>query len=420
MKALLGLLFLLLITVPLAVNAQSSTQTFQLDHDYTITVPSDWTMNKNDDGSYTLAGGNLAVAVTTPVRLHAMSVNFTSKTGIVDVENALVTLFDSIQIDNSDIQKTFFGSHEAAVYTDTDNNTSDQFEIALKLTDGSFGYLSFSVAKGQLNSLRTEINVIASSFDTTRPAATEEAAGTTQSASGSVVACTVSADKPNSAQLRVGPGKNRGAIAFLPANTEVTVTGRIQLDDGSVWYQLDKSEAAPKGTAAAQLWVSADAVTTSGDCDQVGDTAAPPVIPGVVAPPTAQPGSSSGQGSAPASPGAMPLAGRWNLTIDATTNGSCLGGPNVPIPSNQLFDNLTATDTLAVINNSSFSYSGDVFTRISGTNSFEGFYTFSDGTNVQLRFNLSSPTVMTGWFTGNFTINGTPCSATSTFTDHRG
>src|SRR5262249_3435877 len=149
MKVLLGLLLLLLLVVPLTASAQNTTHTFQLDQDYKITVPSDWKMTKNDDGSYTLAGSNLAVALTTPVRLHSMSINFIGKTNVVDVENALVTLFDGIQIDNSDIQKTFFGSHEAAVYTYTDNNTSDQFEVALKLSDGSFGYLSFSVVKGQ-------------------------------------------------------------------------------------------------------------------------------------------------------------------------------------------------------------------------------------------------------------------------------
>ena len=33
---------------------------------------------------------------------------------------------------------------------------------------------------------------------------------------------------------------------------EVTVTGRIVLNDKTVWYQLDKAEAAPKGTSAAE------------------------------------------------------------------------------------------------------------------------------------------------------------------------
>ncbi len=422
MKALLGFLLLLLMVVPLAVSAQATTQTLTLDSDYTITVPSDWKMTKNDDGSYTLAGSNLAVAVTTPVRLHAMSVNFTSKTGIVDVENALVTLFDGVQLDNSDIQKTFFGAREAAVYTYTDNNTSDQFEVALKLSDGSFGYLSFSVVKGQLSSLRTEINVIASSFDSTKPAATEET-GTSGETGSVAVTCTVSTDKANSAQLRVGPGKNRGAIAFLPANTDVTVTGRIQLDDGSVWYQLDKSEAAPKGTAASQLWVSADVVNVSGDCDQVGDTAAPPVIPGVVAPPTAAPGGGSNSGgatSASASPGALPNSGGWVLVLDQTTNASCLGTQNFPVPTSQLFTPTTYGDTIVIKDAGSFYYSSDTFTRIPGTNSFEGTFTYSDGSIAQVRFDLISANQMTGHITANYTLQGHQCSETVNFVSNHG
>jgi hypothetical protein len=140
--------------------------------------------------------------------------------------------------------------------------------------------------------------------------------------SGSGVACSVSTDSADGAQLRVGPGTNRGAISFLPTSINVTVTGRIELD-GGVWYQLDKSQAAPNGTAAAELWVAAEAVDASGDCQHVGDTSAPPIIP--AAPQVVQPAGAPPTGGGAATGLLQPAAGQWTMTLNATTNASCQG-----------------------------------------------------------------------------------------------
>jgi hypothetical protein len=201
----------------------------------------------------------------------------------------------------------------------------------------------------------------------------------------------VSIGTENTAQLRVGPGTNRGAISFLPANTDVTVTGRIELDDGSVWYQLDKAEAAPRGTAAAELWVNAEDVNANGDCERVGDTAAPPVIPMAVAPPpaaTTAPGENPPPQADPGTAsGDLPAEGGWIINIAGTTNASCEGGPNMPIPS---------------------------------SNSFNGSFTYEDGSNAQVYLNLISPTSMNGQIVGNAIFDGVPCSATVTFVTTHG
>ncbi|MEO8393612.1 MAG: hypothetical protein ABI700_11540 [Chloroflexota bacterium] len=440
MKSIYKLLILVAcLLLPVIAFAQdaSASQTVDLDDGYSIVVPADWQITKNNDGVFMLAGDTLRVTVTTPTRLKALNFNFTAADNAVDVLLAVPMTVNPLT--KSDVKKALYDDRQAAVYTNLSSDFADQQVVALLMSDDSFGFLSFTTAKGQLAAQQIEIDAIIASFDSSTSAGGGTGGGTGRSASiggttsngsnastggASEVNCTVSAESADAAQLRVGPGTNRGAISFLPANVDVTVTGRIVLSDKSVWYQLDKKEAAPKGTAAAELWVSAESVTASGDCDHVGETSAPPVIPGNIAPPPAtnnNGGSGSGdQGSANSAPGSLPTAGTWNMTINATTNASCAGYENVPIPSTEVFDSLTYTFGMFIVNGNSFNYGQDVFTRIPGTNSFSGSFTFDDGTNAQIRFDLRSPTSMFGQAVTNFTQDGVACSATSLFlTNHR-
>ena len=438
---LFGKRFLLIIgcllLLPMSAYAQNSAaaQTVDLLNGYSISLPLDWTVLRGSGGIYTARSTDLTLKIFTPAVIDSLTTDISANTNVTD---ALVTLYalppTVVAIAKSDVEKTRYGERVAAVYTDTDASDSDQLAVVVAMPGGLPGYLLFSADKGELDSQQETITSIVTSFvQTGVPAADSastghglgigEAASSDSSASDgtSTVNCTVSAESADAAQLRVGPGTNRGAISFLPVNIDVAVTGRIVLNDKSVWYQLDKNEAAPKGTAAAELWVAATSVTATGDCDHVGETSAPPVIPGSIAPPPANNSSASGDaGSANTAPGALPTAGTWIMTINATTNASCQGYENVPIPSTEVFDSLTFTFSMYIINSSSFNYGDDVFTRISGTNSFSGSFTFDDGTNAQIRFDLTSPTSMFGQAVTNFTDSGTPCSATALFlTNHR-
>ena len=90
------------------------------------------------------------------------------------------------------------------------------------------------------------------------------------------VPCTVSTDTAFSAGLRVGPGENRTQRAWLQPNQAVTVTG---VSDDGEWWQLDKFEAFPSGAnSVVELWVHVNDVTATGDCDNVGEASAPPII----------------------------------------------------------------------------------------------------------------------------------------------
>jgi uncharacterized surface protein with fasciclin (FAS1) repeats len=146
-------------------------------------------------------------------------------------------------------------------------------------------------------------------------------------------ACIVSTADADTVQVRVGPGENRGVVAFLPANVEFEVLGQANDNDGNVWFKLDKEEATPR-RSNAEAWVAAADVESSGNCDNVVDVNAPPVIP-IVGQPTANP-DGSGEEEAPAATNIQPNAGSWTVTWSSTTNVTC-GGETVATPTADIF-----------------------------------------------------------------------------------
>ena len=81
-----------------------------------------------------------------------------------------------------------------------------------------------------------------------------------------VVECIVRTEDAATVQVRVGPGNNRGVLAFLPADRDFDALSQFEDADGGVWYQLDPTIAAP-AQVANQTWVSADDVDSTGNCD---------------------------------------------------------------------------------------------------------------------------------------------------------
>jgi hypothetical protein len=106
--------------------------------------------------------------------------------------------------------------------------------------------------------------------------------------------------------------------------------------------------------------------------------------------------------------------------MNATTNVSCEGTDNFPYATSDVFDPTVYGDTLTAVDSNSFSYSGDIFRRIPGTNSFAGTFQYNDGMIGQVRFEVVSPSQMTGYITVNYDIDGTPCSETVVFVSSRG
>lgn len=125
------------------------------------------------------------------------------------------------------------------------------------------------------------------------------------------VPCTVQATQD--AALRVGPGGNRSIVLYLTAGATFDVIGTANADDGTRWWRLDKTKAAPnKAAQVNETWVSDAQMTEFGDCDAVG-TVAPPRI--IRARPTAAPTSTGNTTSPQPTAQATPQEGSTNAFI---------------------------------------------------------------------------------------------------------
>jgi hypothetical protein len=199
--------------------------------------------------------------------------------------------------------------------------------------------------------------------------------------------CTVRTDQERFATVRVGPGENRSAILFLPANQDFTVIGQGVADDESLWWRLDKEEVGPD-RAAAEFWVAQDQVTATGSCEQVAQADAPPIIPLV---------SDAGGG------GGTPTPGRWNYRAGNGTM-TCPDGTTTavapPFPPGQ--DNVTVANDGA-----EFSLGSLRFVRVR-----PGVYTRQEtGANetLQVTVRVLSPSRMVGT---RFTTFNNGCTST--------
>jgi hypothetical protein len=241
-----------------------------------------------------------------------------------------------------------------------------------------------------------------------------------QIAPAEAVECFVSAADAGGAPMRLGPGINRGEYTSLrPEDGEVRVIGQANADDGSLWWRVEENY-----DAVNELWVADSKVVTSGDCDNVGQAAAPALIPPqgpvIVQTPASQPDTGGDTGTGGETGGEIggdtggdasliPANGSWFLAMSPTLMISCSGGDTVRVPSDMGFmqgnvriSNATATSLTMS------DASGSLF--FTGTN---GFYTVEnsfDDLYVVLRLRVSSPTQMSGEYAVAFL--SLPCSGT--------
>lgn len=121
----------------------------------------------------------------------------------------------------------------------------------------------------------------------------------TQPTVQTAIPCTVQATQD--AELRVGPGRNRSIVLYLSEGQTFDVLGTANADDGTRWWRLDKTIAAPsKAAQINETWVADAQMTEFGDCDAVGTVAPPRIIrarPTAAPIPTGVPGGSSSTGN---------------------------------------------------------------------------------------------------------------------------
>lgn len=90
-------------------------------------------------------------------------------------------------------------------------------------------------------------------------------------------ACAVRADH-GGVTARVGPGILRSAFAFLDPTVEYLVLGQAAAEDGSLWWEIDKTQFAGH-EAVISLWVAQADVIAIGDCNQVPQADIPDIVP---------------------------------------------------------------------------------------------------------------------------------------------
>ncbi len=254
LNALKFILLIVLAVVPLSVFAQTSlTQNGDLGDGYVISMPDSWFSYSMDDGSQAMFGTEFQMIVTTPPKLASIGID----PSMGDVGTVLINTVNAegdYQIERADVEKVRYGNRTGAAFSSTDGHT-ERMEVFVTLNDGWYGKVVVIANIGGLVEYADLIDTMIASLHNVNaanvaPAAVASAATANPSASTGGTACIVSTDSANSAQLRVGPGTNRGAISFLPTGTDVTVTGRIELDGGA--YGINSTRAKPRPTARQQ------------------------------------------------------------------------------------------------------------------------------------------------------------------------
>lgn len=417
-RVFIGSITALFIVSSAVISAQSLTQTIELSDRVQVRLPEDWEQFEGDN-SY--VGDSIGMFFYEPDYL----VDFTGEDDLETPEDALRALYDAVRIGDRpaarNIDALDIDGRDAAVYA-TDDEFDDGSPLGLQYYGVTLSDKSIAAALvfGVPDAIEDEADLLADileSFDIAPSILRDE-----QTQAGDSQPCVVSVATADTGRLRVGPGENRSAVAFLPIGDEYTVLGRLEADDGSVWYQLDKDEAAPT-SAANEIWIAADDVESTGDCDLVGDASAPPIVP------ITQGGAAGGEGdAAPPAPetitGAIPVSGTYRFQFDSTlADASCAGTGNVQIPVAELYEGQSSGYITVLDGGARLDYSGDIWTRAADGRAFyTGDIAFAPGSAVPngvVYLNVISSTLLRGTLVSNFTIDGVGCSTTVAVTVRR-
>ncbi|NDJ75803.1 MAG: hypothetical protein GYB65_06060 [Chloroflexi bacterium] len=312
MKHRIGIVLLVLLLIPMGLIAAQGEQEVKLLDGTILTLPEGWDYEE-DEGLYTFSPGD-----STYIRLMLPETLAETYDATLSAEEMLITIyadaFEQVLDEGAlDVQE------DGVEYVFEDD---DRMGIALVLerNDGMM-FVDFYAPVDDFESVQQVVPELLS------PLMDSSMAGAPQP-------CYVSTDLDYGAPLRVGPGTNRGQFtSLMPADGQVLVIGRTEANDGSLWWRVEEDE-----PNANELWVADANVTTTGDCDQIGDTVAPPIV--FAEPSAPAPSGSTGETQPEAEPAdvstdasQVPAAGRWNLTIGSEMLLSCEGGETERMPA---------------------------------------------------------------------------------------
>jgi len=403
MKKLLVCVFILLSGV-VALHAQDLTETFTFENGVMFDYPAggrvdvdaespNLVMVETEEGDQVLIV-NSPLLVANPV--------LDDDPELFDIIDWLIEFFweDEPQVVADELESVSLPSgSEALIFMTEEDDEEVEMVLVVQFAGDMFGAIYDA---GDAEEIKTRALAIADTFrlETTGP---EKEAPV----SSSGATCTISTTEANSVQLRVGAGTNRGVFAFLPAFVDFTPEGRIETDDGSVWFKLNKDKAAPNA-AANEAWVAAEDVDTDGDCDNIGESSNSPVIPG--APPPASDNSNQGNDNSSSQSSGGPveaIPGTWTINYASTGKASCLD-----IEGTVDFNPGWSPDVVTLsVSGSTVIMSGNRFTQIQ-PNVFSGTFTLSNGSSLQFILHPVSPTQFSGDAMLTGVVDGHTCSNT--------
>lgn len=386
-------ILLLIAVVPvIAQDAETALpQRVRLPGSYQIYVPESWTHQRDEDtgGTYLLdKKEDFTVFILMPdqvAELVEITDETTAKSLMVDINT---TLYDFTIPDSSILESKIGDYNSAIIWYPMEGGDYEGYSYIIQFDAGSFAFVD---AYGPTDSMEALGAILVDTLATFGPIPT-----------GTGETCYVNTDQERTANLRVGPGENRTSIAFLPVGEDFEVMGRFVADDDSVWYQLDKEQAAPR-SSAAEIWVAQTLVNETGDCEGIGETTAPPLIPIVSGNP---PSGGSGGGNAPP-PNVG--SGGWLAVLSDEADTSCAGTPNFHVRTTEVFSTQSFGVSISISGNTLY-FDGIAFPRQS-SGAYYGSIPLANG-NAQLTLRVVSANQITGQMIGNAVFDGQGCSVT--------
>ncbi len=245
--------------------------------DYIVDIPAGWRFEYTEGplGEATVLSGNgldIVVALN-----FAQQISLTADATPQDFLFTTYTDLFEISIARDSIRALPLGVQPGAALLYQDNNIS----IGMQLSDGNFVYADvFAQADAftaqQLDDAQAVVQSIRLPGEQPQPLVRED------------VNCIITASAGDSVTLRVGPGEDRGAIAFL-GEGDYQALSQTTDSGGEIWFQLDPRAATPT-KEAIEVWVAEREVNISEDCEFLTNTPAPPLNPADVVQPVAPEG----------------------------------------------------------------------------------------------------------------------------------
>ncbi|MCC6614685.1 MAG: hypothetical protein IT320_14490 [Anaerolineae bacterium] len=271
-------LFTLLLILPLfflfhvAQSQQPLTESYTTeDGGLSFQYPAGWDVTEESQ-TIEVTDGSFTISFVAPA-LAANLIGFLDDDDPADVFGVLMALMD---IDTADDSAQVGDRQVIGQF----NVEGGQFHLALLLELPS-GDKTLAIASGPASDFLTNpetILAILQSAGALVEANGDGAPGTTAAPSTQV--CTVSTNFANSVRLRVGPGTNRAAIAYLAPGIDYDVLGSATAFDNSRWYRLEVSQVSPDlVNTVNEIWVAARDVTESDGCATVEQVPTPRIIP---------------------------------------------------------------------------------------------------------------------------------------------